>query len=121
MNSSSPHGYDVRVTDSHVRRLLAEKTKPWWHPRVLEHLHHELNMSLAEIGDVFGVTRQSIHEAAQEIGVETERKFGPSKAVDGEQRLLSDYDKTVGLGDFLESRGANAPRFRGDCEASPRE
>jgi predicted DNA-binding protein YlxM (UPF0122 family) len=94
------HGYDVRVTDGRVRRLLARKRKPWWDERVLRHLHHELNMSLAEIGDIFGITRQSVHEAAQEIGVETERKTGPSKAVEKEQTRLSDYERE-GLAAFV--------------------
>lgn len=95
-----PHRYDVRVCDDRVRELLAAKRKPWWDSEVLHHLHHELNMSLGEIGRVFGITRQSVHEAAQEIGVDTERKHGASKAVDSEQKLLSDYERT-GLADFV--------------------
>jgi hypothetical protein len=67
---------------------------------VLRYLHHEMNMSLPQIGDVFGITRQSVHEAAEEIGVDTERKHGSSKAVDGDQTLLGDFERS-GLGDFL--------------------
>lgn len=94
------HGYSVDVEDEDVARLLVLKEKPWWHAKVLNHLHHDLNMSLAEIGDVFGLTRQSVHEAAQKIGVRTERKKGGSTQVDEDQTRLTDYERT-GLEQFI--------------------
>ena len=96
----SNHGYSVDVEDEDVARLLALKRKPWWNVKVLRHLHHDLNMSLAEIGDIFGITRQSVHEAAQKIGVQTERKRGGSTQVDEDQTRLSDYERR-GLEDFI--------------------
>jgi hypothetical protein len=94
------HGYSVAVEDTDVARLLACKDRPWWNATVLRHLHHDLNMSLAEIGNIFGISRQSVHEAAQKVGVQTERKRGTSAQVEEDQTRLSDYERT-GLGNFL--------------------
>lgn len=97
---SDAHDYDITVPDDEIRRRLVANAKPWWDPVVLRYLHHEMNMSLPQIGDVFGITRQSVHEAAEEIGVDTERKHGSSKVVDGDQTLLGDFERS-GLEDFL--------------------
>jgi biotin operon repressor len=99
MNNDA-HSYDIPVEDEDVARLLAARRKPWWCQKVLRHLHHGLDMSLAEIGNAFGITRQSVHEAAQQIGVQTERKRGRSKAIDQNQTRLSEYEQT-GLDDFV--------------------
>jgi len=97
---SASHRYNISVPDAEIRRRLADRDKPWWDPVVLRYLHHELNMSLVEIGNVFGNSRQSIHEAAKEVGVETERKHGGSYNIDDNQKRLSDYERT-GLSDYL--------------------
>ncbi|MDL0126155.1 hypothetical protein PNQ92_12140 [Halobacterium salinarum] len=72
----SNYGYDVEIADAEIAELLSSKRKPWWNRKVLNHLHNELNMPLSEIGDVFGISRQAVYEAAKKLGVETEQKGG---------------------------------------------
>ncbi|MDL0140342.1 hypothetical protein PNP85_12595 [Halobacterium salinarum] len=98
----SNHRYDIEVADDEIADLLSSKRKPWWDDKVLNHLHNELNMSLSAIGDMFGISRQAVYEAATKLGVETERKSGnsSSKTVAENQTVLSDYQDT-GLEQFI--------------------
>ena len=100
----SNHGYDVEIADAEIAELLSSERKPWWNREVLNHLHNELNMPLSAIGDVFGISRQAVYEAAKKLGVETEQKSGNSgsgsETVAENQTVLSDYEDT-GLSDFI--------------------
>ena len=100
----SNHDYDIEIADAEIGKLLSSKRKPWWDDKVLNHLHNELDMSLSAIGDVFGISRQAVYEAAKKLGVETEQKSGnsssSSETVAENQTVLSDYEDT-GLTDFI--------------------
>jgi len=98
----SNHDYDIEIADAEIAELLSSKRKPWWDDKVLNHLHNELDMSLSAIGDVFGISRQAVYEAATKLGVETGRKSGnsSSETVAENQTVLSDYGD-AGLSDFI--------------------
>ncbi|WP_151098904.1 MULTISPECIES: hypothetical protein [unclassified Haloarcula] len=93
--------YDISVDNEEVSRLLSEKQRPWWDARVLDCLHNELHLSLAEIGQLFNISRQSVRHAAKELDVSIERKkSGYSKIIDKEQKRLSEYEPT-GMAKFM--------------------
>lgn len=98
--NDTPHGYDIRVPDDEIRRLMVELERPHRDGRVLHYLHFELRLSSSEIGDVFGVARQTIQKVVRGFDWEFHGQRGRSHAVGAEQLILSDFENR-GFEDYL--------------------
>ena len=98
--SDTPHEYDIRVPNAEIRRLLADLERPHRDERVLYYLHFELGLSSSELGDLFGVTRQTIQKIVRNFEWEFQRQRGRSNAVRADQLILSDFEER-GLSDYL--------------------
>lgn len=92
--------YPIRIPDDEIRQKMSEQNKPYYDEDVLIYLHFELLLSSAEIGDLFGVARQTIQKVVRDMDFEFHRKRVDSKAIPKNQAILSDYEP-IGLGDFV--------------------
>lgn len=94
------HGYDIRVPDDEIRRLMVELDRPHRDERVLKYLHFELGLSSSELGDLFGVARQTIQKVVRGFDWEFHGQRGGYHAVSGDQLILTDFEERV-LSDYV--------------------
>lgn len=94
MYADADHAYDVRIPDDEIRRRLVELENPHHDERVLRYLHFELEMSSRQIGELFGVRRQTIQKIVRQYGWEFHGKRGGSAAVGKDQHTLGDFTST---------------------------